>query len=172
MPVVQMHSYNSGAAMDIFNQSPSISEDTIQYVLYPPSEIQSERASVTTYATCMRIYVESLLPNFIWHRDAFELKVVSDPDEEGWILEGRMRVGDCVDDEWCVVWLLKQISAKWDVAVRYVLSLLIGELIAVQPSRSVSDSDGEFLLIEAAEALPAWLTPTNSENRVRPHCVW
>ncbi|CAK5280077.1 unnamed protein product, partial [Mycena citricolor] len=27
-------------------------------------------------------------------------------------------------------------------------------------------SDGEFLLIEAADALPAWITPTNAENRV------
>jgi hypothetical protein len=30
------------------------------------------------------------------------------------------------------------------------------------------DTDGEFLLIEAAEALPSWVKPTNSENRVRP----
>lgn len=33
---------------------------------------------------------------------------------------------------------------------------------------SVFDSDGEFLLIEAAETLPPWVKPTNSENRVRP----
>ena len=32
---------------------------------------------------------------------------------------------------------------------------------------SVLDSDGEFLLIEAAEALPSWVKPSNSENRVR-----
>jgi hypothetical protein len=32
---------------------------------------------------------------------------------------------------------------------------------------SVYDSDGEFLLIEAAEELPSWVMPTNSENRVR-----
>ncbi|KAF8311241.1 SGT1-domain-containing protein [Clavulina sp. PMI_390] len=29
-----------------------------------------------------------------------------------------------------------------------------------------SDSDGEFLLIEAAEVLPAWVSPSNAENRV------
>lgn len=28
-------------------------------------------------------------------------------------LEGRMRVGDAVDDEWLVVWLLTQVSKKW-----------------------------------------------------------
>nr|GAT49701.1 predicted protein [Mycena chlorophos] len=59
-----------------------------------------------------------------------------------------MRVGDCVDDEWCTVWLLIQISTKWPLAI------------------SVFDSDGEFLLIEAAEALPHWVTPSNAENRV------
>ena len=31
----------------------------------------------------------------------------------------------------------------------------------------VSDSDGNFLLIEAAEELPKWLEPNASENRVR-----
>jgi len=73
---------------------------------------------VTSFAACIDSFVESLLPEFIWHRDPFELKVVSDPDNDGWMLEGRMRVGDCVDDEWCVVWLLKEVSKKWEVVIR------------------------------------------------------
>jgi hypothetical protein len=32
---------------------------------------------------------------------------------------------------------------------------------------SVYDADGQFLLIEAADALPSWITPENVENRVR-----
>ena len=31
---------------------------------------------------------------------------------------------------------------------------------------SVFDSDGEFLLIEAADYLPSWVSPENAENRV------
>ncbi|KAK0473266.1 SGT1 protein-domain-containing protein [Armillaria novae-zelandiae] len=134
--------------MDIFNRPPAISEDTLQYALYPPQSL-SDKPSVTTFAACMHTYVDSLLPDFIWHRDTFELKVVPNPDLDGqWMLEGRMRVGDSVDDEWCAVWLLKEISNKWDVVI------------------SVWDTDGEFLLIEAADALPSWVTPSNSENRV------
>ncbi|PBL00901.1 SGT1-domain-containing protein [Armillaria gallica] len=134
--------------MDIFNRPPAISEDTLQYALYPPQSL-SDKPSVITLAACMHTFVDSLLPDFIWHRDAFELKVVPNPDFEGqWMLEGRMRVGDSVDDEWCTVWLLKEISNKWDVVI------------------SVWDTDGEFLLIEAADALPSWVTPSNSENRV------
>lgn len=107
--------------MEIFNRTPAISEDALQYTLHPPSHL-SDKASVTTLAACIQTYVESLLLDFIWHRDSFELKVVSNPDFDGsdhWLLEGRMRVGDCVDDEWCTVWLLREISSKWDVVVRY-----------------------------------------------------
>lgn len=35
-----------------------------------------------------------------------------------------------------------------------------------QGNCSVHDTDGEFLLIEAADVLPAWITPENAENRV------
>jgi len=104
-------------SMDIFNRPPAISEDTLQYTLYPPPGL-ADRASVTSFAACIDSLVESLIPEFIWHRDPFELKVVSDPDNDGWMLEGRMRVGDCVDDEWCVVWLLKEVSKKWEVVIR------------------------------------------------------
>ncbi|KAG6820765.1 hypothetical protein H0H93_012029 [Arthromyces matolae] len=135
--------------MDIFNRPPTIAEDTLQYTIHLPKDL-SDKASAITFAACITTYAEDLLPGFIWHRDTFELKVIADPDPDNnaYILEGKMRVGDCVDDEWCTVWLLKEITAKWDVVV------------------SVFDSDGEFLLIEAAEALPLWVKPTNSENRV------
>lgn len=139
-------------AMDIFNRPPSISEDTIQYTLYPPPAL-ADKSSATTLAACTQAYVSDILPHFLWHRDSFEVKVVKDVDstaarDNKWMLEGRMRVGDSVDDEWCVVWILREISKKWDFAI------------------SVMDSDGEFLLIEAAEVLPSWVKPSNSENRV------
>ncbi len=123
--------------MDIFNRPPSIAEDTLQYALYPSQDVAKDRATVTSLAALLEEFVSSLLPQrFIWHKDAFELKVVKDNDVKSldrgsgkekefggelWMLEGRMRVGDCVDDEWCVVWLMKEISAKWDVAIRYVV---------------------------------------------------
>ncbi|KAH9890964.1 SGT1-domain-containing protein [Cubamyces lactineus] len=137
---------------DIFNRPPTISEDTLQYLLYLPPG-QADRVSATTLAALMTEYAKSLLPEHFWHRDSFELKVAPDPegDKDSWVLEGLMRVGDCIDDEWCAVWLLREITRKWDVAV------------------SVWDSDGEFLLIEAADELPSWVTPSNAENRVWIH---
>lgn len=97
--------------MEIFNRAPTISEDTLQYKLYPASE-EADRASVTSLAAQITSFVESSLPGHIWHRDAFELKVVGDPDsKDRWMLEGLMRVGDSVDDEWCVVWLLRELTS-------------------------------------------------------------
>lgn len=103
--------------MDIFNRPPAISEDTVQYRLYPTQQ-STGKVSVLTLATVVKSHADSLLPGFLWHRDPFELKVVSDAN--GWILEGTVRVGDCIDDEWCVVWLLREISKKWDIAIRSV----------------------------------------------------
>lgn len=110
-------------AMDIFNRPPSISEDTLHYELYPPPQ-SSDKASVTSLAACIHEYVDGLLPNFIWHRDGFELKTTEDSDAKSWFLEGHMRVGDCVDDEWCVVWLLREISSKWDLVIRFAITAL------------------------------------------------
>ncbi|GIL58795.1 hypothetical protein Vafri_13788 [Volvox africanus] len=60
-----------------------------------------------------------------------------------------MRFGDAVDDEWWVVWLLLRMTRELqDLSVQ------------------VWDNDGQFLLIEAAYALPRWLKPETAENRV------
>ena len=52
-------------------------------------------------------------------------------------------------DEWLIVYLLRELSNKFpDAWIR------------------VYDTDGEFLLIEAANTLPKWLNPEVAENRV------
>lgn len=108
--------------MDIFNKPPQIGEDTIQYILYPPTDDSSKEA-VESLATLILSSVADPFPNHLWNRDSFDLAPAQDVDsakgQNRWLLEGRMRVGDCVDDEWLVVWLLREISKRWDVAIRY-----------------------------------------------------
>jgi hypothetical protein len=54
-------------------------------------------------------FVHSLLPSpWLWNKDGWELKMDGDST-----IEGRMRIGDSVDDEWLVVWLLRAISSRW-----------------------------------------------------------
>ncbi|KAJ3163178.1 hypothetical protein HDU86_002347 [Geranomyces michiganensis] len=62
---------------------------------------------------------------------------------------GSTRFGDCIEDEWFIVSLVQEITRKFHGSVA-----------------SIRDTDGEFLLIEAAESLPRWLDPLTSQNRV------
>lgn len=64
-------------------------------------------------------------------------------------IQGQTNFGDNVEDEWFIVFLLKQLT-KHDP-----------DLVV-----TVEDSDGQFLLIEAADSLPKWLTPESAVNRV------
>ncbi|NXD15182.1 ECD protein, partial [Nothocercus nigrocapillus] len=62
---------------------------------------------------------------------------------------GTTLFGDSVEDEWFIVYLLREITREFPGL-----------------AASVQDNDGEFLLIEAADFLPKWLNPENSDNRV------
>jgi hypothetical protein len=64
-------------------------------------------------------------------------------------LEGVTNFGEDISDEWFIVYLL------------YKLSEMDPNLLI-----TCDDSDGQFLLIEAANHLPKWLDPENSDNRV------
>jgi hypothetical protein len=59
-------------------------------------------------------------------------------------------------------------SAKNGTLQSGILDVVVQrELSHMSVSLSVRDSDGEFLLIEAADSLPSWVTPSAVENRVR-----
>jgi hypothetical protein len=104
---------------------PSIAEDTLDYVLHlPPASSSSNPIEPASLAVLITDFVNTLLPKpWLWNKDAWELKDASVPHQPG-KLEGRMRVGDAVDDEWCVVWLLREISRKWpELVIRSVSSI-------------------------------------------------
>lgn len=64
-------------------------------------------------------------------------------------LYGVTHFGDNIEDEWFIVFLIRQLTIE--------INGLIGRIY---------DADGEFLLIEAAEHLPTWANPDTCENRV------
>jgi hypothetical protein len=64
-------------------------------------------------------------------------------------LHGLTNYGDSVEDEWLIVYILRELSNRFpELWIKIV------------------DTDGEFLLIEAANALPRWLNPEIADNRV------
>ncbi|NWV89231.1 ECD protein, partial [Machaerirhynchus nigripectus] len=90
-----------------------------------------------------------LLASYVWQRQPFRLRYVRRRGETPAHLGGTTLFGDNVEDEWFIVYLVREITREFPgLAAR------------------IDDNDGEFLLIEAADFLPKWLNPENSENRV------
>eukprot|EP01041_Mallomonas_annulata_P000333 gene334-600_t len=96
--------------------------------------------------------VQKLTSNYIWHSDEISFTIVSSNTEDiksRFFLQGLNFFGDNIEDEWFIVYILLEISLERpDVSI------------------CVTDADGQFLLIEAAEHIPSWLGPHNSARRV------
>eukprot|EP00890_Picochlorum_soloecismus_P004935 jgi/Picsp_1/5442/NSC_02801-R1_regulatory factor sgt1 len=132
-------------------------EHAVEYRLYPlDREIVGDRLRELKKDILEFVGIE-LLENdwYIWQRDVFCLHVSTSArgsggrTAHGEYLWGRVRFEDNIDDEWFVVWLLREISSRFgNLAVK------------------LWDDDGEFLLVEAAYALPRWLSPEIADNRL------
>jgi hypothetical protein len=90
---------------------PSISDDVLQCIIYPLND--DDPAVLLTQITA---FVKNRVPNHIWHRDSFELTLSKESKNA---LECIMRVGDSIDDEWLVVYLLWQVTKRFSVVARY-----------------------------------------------------
>lgn len=92
-------------------------------------------------------FAEQATRGFLWHRHKFHVHVES-AAESAWI-EGATAVGDAIQDEWVVVHLV------------FALTKQFPDVVA-----QLYDTDGDLLLIEAADVLPDWATPQTTEDRV------
>ncbi|XP_039489224.1 protein ecdysoneless [Drosophila santomea] len=149
-------------------------EDFVEYYIFPkiPDNVEDEGAlrklmlQIRNEISAI-VREKSLERSYLWHKDEFQLQVrlgsaeerllneETNPEQEAELgdlpphFHGVTHYGDNISDEWFVVYLLTEITrARGDCIAR------------------VSDSDGEFLLIEAADALPDWASPETCEQRV------
>eukprot|EP00088_Acartia_fossae_P039766 TRINITY_DN41391_c0_g1_i1.p1 TRINITY_DN41391_c0_g1~~TRINITY_DN41391_c0_g1_i1.p1 ORF type:complete len:319 (+),score=28.85 TRINITY_DN41391_c0_g1_i1:59-1015(+) len=121
-----------------------MAEDQVQYWIYPTEEGMD---ALSTLAWVWEL-VDDLVNKYIWHLNIFNLSIQNDKD--GWHLEGKVDYGESVEDEWMVISLLVHITKK------------LNNLCA-----RVVDTDGEILLIEAANTLPRWAgEPDIADGRV------
>ncbi|EPE03671.1 sgt1-like protein [Ophiostoma piceae UAMH 11346] len=141
----------------------SMPEDAAEYMLFVVDDGHAKTSTASSRAAASRPRArldqirkaalklsEDLTKEYIWQRDSFNLEVVS--RKSLLYLRGLTSYGDCVEDEWLVVYMLRELSKSFpDVWVR------------------IGDSDGEFLLVEAAKAVPRWLNPEMDANRVWIH---
>jgi hypothetical protein len=128
--------------------SEALEDDTCRFSIYsagnPATTIQAE---LETYWGTKHFKYSSAKTEFIWHAGhPPDLKSIG-PSQ----LEGTLHYGISLQDEWFLVWCLFEISKTFDCQIQ------------------VHDNDGEFLLIEAADHLPKWLTPDLAKGRVESH---
>ncbi|XP_076981046.1 protein ecdysoneless homolog isoform X2 [Tamandua tetradactyla] len=128
-------------------------EDTVEYRLFL---IPDELMDPEEHKEILQKYVERIMTQFapvlvpyIWQNQPFNLKYKPGKGGVPAHMFGMTKFGDNIEDEWFIVYLIKQITKEFP------------DLVA-----SIEDNDGEFLLIEAANFLPKWLDPDNSANRV------
>ncbi|KAJ6092524.1 hypothetical protein N7486_007813 [Penicillium sp. IBT 16267x] len=134
---------------------PELPDDSVEYSIYHlPSpapavidEAAETRARLLEVQRTAANLTKDLLKDYIWQREGFRLETVKDDGIT--YLSGLTNYGDSIEDEWVVVYLLRELTKRHkDIWVK------------------VRDGDGEFLLIEAAGTLPAWLEPEVADNRV------
>jgi len=143
-------------------------EDCVEYSIFIiDSKLNSQKELLARLEAVRKEALkltDSLLKEYIWQRDGFQVAVESEKGTSYLPISSRIRAdlkiglmylhgltnyGDSVEDEWLIVYILRELSNKFP-------ELWI----------KVVDTDGEFLLIEAANALPRWLNPEIAENRV------
>ncbi|XP_053442115.1 protein ecdysoneless homolog isoform X2 [Nycticebus coucang] len=131
-------------------------EDAVEYHLFL---IPDESRDPEEHKEILQKYIERIMTQFapilapyIWQNQPFNLKYKPGKGDVPAHMFGMTKFGDNIEDEWFIVYIIKQITKEFP------------ELVA-----RIEDNDGEFLLIEAADFLPKWLEPDNSTNRVFFH---
>ncbi|KAI1496022.1 SGT1-domain-containing protein [Biscogniauxia marginata] len=128
-------------------------DNCVEYMLFLIDSKIDARALLAELENVRRAAIQlcsRIASEYIWQRDSFQLQVKRDNDLV--YLHGTTDYGDSVEDEWLIVYLLRELAKSFP-------SLWV----------RVFDSDGEFLLVEAANVLPKWLSPEIDSNRVWIH---
>ncbi|KAM0285504.1 hypothetical protein ACHAQH_001454 [Verticillium albo-atrum] len=147
-------------------------ENCVEYLLFlvdqSPTDRRKELSKLEDLRKVSLELSKNQANNYIWQREEFGLELKNEQGDAHCLtitqvdmaddiaglayLHGVTDYGDSVEDEWLVVFLLRKLSlAHPDLWIR------------------IFDSDGEFLLIEAANVLPAWLNPEMDRNRAWLH---
>ncbi|CAG9818506.1 unnamed protein product [Phaedon cochleariae] len=138
-------------------------DDFVEYFLFPPVSTEDENEQELILSTLLdkaNKIITKYTKDYLWHKDEFKLLLRTSTTNSLHFIEGNKEdlpphlygvshYGDNIEDEWFMVFILQQLTKE------------IAGVIA-----RVADSDGEFLLIEAADFLPSWANPETCENRV------
>ncbi|KAI0550903.1 SGT1-domain-containing protein [Xylaria curta] len=130
----------------------SLPDNCVEYMLFVLETIEP-RALLTELENVRKTAMQlckATAKDYIWQRDSFQLQIKR---EAGLVyLYGSTDYGDSIEDEWLIVYLLRRLTITFP-------SLWV----------RVYDGDGEFLLVEAANVVPNWMSPEIDSSRAWIH---
>lgn len=131
----------------------TLPDNCVEYMLFVIDNKLEPRTLLTELENIRKSAMQlcsATTKDYIWQRDSFQLQVER---ADGLVyLHGTTEYGDSIEDEWLIVYLLRRLTTIFP-------SLWV----------RVFDSDGEFLLVEAANVVPKWLSPEIDSNRTWIH---
>ena len=128
----------------------SLPEDCVEYTIYLLDSAFTDlerREKLRQVQSAGIKLTNQVLKDFIWQREPFRLSL--EREDGSSFLRGCTNYGDSVEDEWLIVYILRELSKQFP-----------------KTWMRMADTDGQFLLIEAANALPRWLNPEIADFRV------
>ncbi|RGP63297.1 hypothetical protein FLONG3_9950 [Fusarium longipes] len=136
--------------MDFKNHLPDNSVEYLLFFLDPQLDARKQLSQLESIRKSAIDLANTLTKDYIWQKDEFSLTL---KNEKGLVyLHGITDYSDAVEDEWLIVYILRELSKSHpNLWIR------------------VFDTDGEFLLVEAANVLPRWLSPEIDNNRTWIH---
>ena len=123
-------------------------EDAVTVRIYSDSECtQAESLHLLDE---LSVFIEKVSETYIWFKDSLKIALIV-PDDKNDLAHycGVVKFSDSIEDEWFVTFIALKLSEAF-------LNLSI----------CITDTDGQFLLIEAADFIPDWIDPENCENRL------
>lgn len=118
----------------------------VEYKIYPS---HAHSKDISSFCESVENYVKSKCKDYIWYFFGLSVEARQGTVDIPPHLYGKTCFGDEIEDEWFLTKILFEISSEFSGCIV-----------------SVEDSDGHYMLIEAADCLPEWLDPDTSKNRI------
>lgn len=123
-------------------------EDEVTISIYPDTKLS--QAELIDLLQQLTVFIDKISESFIWFKDSLRIALTV-PDNPNQLAHycGKVKFADSIEDEWFIVYIALKLSESFP-----------------NTSTTVTDTDGQFLFIEAADFIPDWIDPENSEGRL------
>ena len=137
-------------------------EDAVTISIYPDPSPNGNSLTIPDLCALLNVLtasIDEISKSYIWFKESLKLHLIVPNGKNDKInkndgstpphFTGTVKFLDSIEDEWFITYIAFKLSE-----------------LHKNVSISCTDTDGQFLLIEAADFIPDWIDPENCENRL------